>query len=303
MSKKYTLETIQKLAASKKGTLISTEYINAHSKLVWQCEVGHIWKASLDSIVNANSWCPVCSGRAIPDISELQTFAINKGGLLISTGYVKAIQKVKWQCERLHQWEAAWNSVKNLGTWCPVCYSEDSKPKLSSMHERAKENNGVLLSTEFIDSYTKLLWECSNKHQWKAHWSDIKKGTWCPVCSAFKSESLCVTHAEGLYGIPFKKKRIRYSDHSYKFLEFDGYNEDYKIAIEYNGIQHYKFPNFWHKSEEEFNDQQNRDQLKREYCKINGIKLIEVPYTELNTLDDFLLDKAKENELNIVCSY
>ena len=59
-------------------------------------------------------------------------------------------------------------------------------------------------------------------------------------------------------------------------LELDMYDPITKIAVEYNGAQHYQnvaaFGN-------NFKDQQERDILKRKLCEENGIVLIVVPYT------------------------
>lgn len=63
-----------------------------------------------------------------------------------------------------------------------------------------------------------------------------------------------------------------------KNMELDCYNEEYSIAVEYNGIQHYKFPSVFYKTEKEFYDQLYRDRLKRKLCDENGVYLISVPY-------------------------
>lgn len=48
--------------------------------------------------------------------------------------------------------------------------------------------------------------------------------------------------------------------------------------IEYNGIQHYEFVNYFYPSEYFFKAQLKRDQNIRDYCKDNSIVLIEIPY-------------------------
>jgi hypothetical protein len=61
-------------------------------------------------------------------------------------------------------------------------------------------------------------------------------------------------------------------------LSFDFYLPNERICIEYNGQQHYKSCDIFG-GEEGFEKQQIRDNIKRQYCKDNGIKLIEIPYT------------------------
>ena len=63
-----------------------------------------------------------------------------------------------------------------------------------------------------------------------------------------------------------------------KNLELDGYNSDLKLAFEYNGIQHYVYPNRFHKTVKEFEDQVRRDVFKKDACSLSGIYLIVIPY-------------------------
>ena len=51
----------------------------------------------------------------------------------------------------------------------------------------ALSRGGKCLSTEYVNSDTKLLWECNNGHQWYAKWDSINgTGTWCAVCAGKK---------------------------------------------------------------------------------------------------------------------
>ena len=50
------------------------------------------------------------------------------------------------------------------------------------------------------------------------------------------------------------------------------------LAVEYQGCQHFEFPNVYHKTEEEFKEQVERDAWKRRACERAGVYLIAVPY-------------------------
>ena len=52
-----------------------------------------------------------------------------------------------------------------------------------------------------------------------------------------------------------------------------------RLAVEYNGAQHYKYIPYFHRNKEHFMNQKYRDDMKRRICKENGIMLVEVPYT------------------------
>lgn len=62
-------------------------------------------------------------------------------------------------------------------------------------------------------------------------------------------------------------------------LEYDGFDPIDRIAIEYNGEQHYNYPNSFHRSMREFQNQLYRDQVKVNLSRENRVKLIVIPYT------------------------
>ena len=62
-------------------------------------------------------------------------------------------------------------------------------------------------------------------------------------------------------------------------LELDLYNEELKVAIEYNGKQHYEYTPYFHQNEETFKKQLVRDEEKNRICEEMGINLITIPYS------------------------
>lgn len=72
-------------------------------------------------------------------------------------------------------------------------------------------------------------------------------------------------------------------------LELDCYDESLKLAVEYNGRQHYDFIPYFHKNNDRFLNQKYRDDMKRRICKEMGITLIEVPFTvEIKEIEEFI---------------
>ncbi|MDO8511420.1 MAG: zinc-ribbon domain-containing protein [Nanoarchaeota archaeon] len=65
-----------------------------------------------------------------------------------------------------------------------------SSKNLEEMQEIAKSRGGKCLSKNYINNSTKLVWECAEDHKWRTVPSNIKKGTWCPVCSDKKQKEL-----------------------------------------------------------------------------------------------------------------
>lgn len=103
-------------------------------------------------------------------------------------------------------------------------------------------------------------------------------------------ETKCRQIIESIYKKPFPSTRPDWlKNHTNKNLELDMYNEELKLAIEYDGEQHYKYSPFFHKSEKDFIKQKERDKLKEDICKQKGIRLIRIPYTvKFNELEKYI---------------
>lgn len=117
-------------------------------------------------------------------------------------------------------------------------------------------------------------------------------------------EKECKRVLEELFGKPFTNQRpdfLRNPVTGNKFnLELDCYNEDLKLAAEYNGIQHYEFIPFFHKNKEQFYNQKYRDDIKRRMCKDNDVTLIEVPYKiKVCDIEDYLRAKVAEHGFKV----
>lgn len=61
---------------------------------------------------------------------------------------------------------------------------------------------------------------------------------------------------------------------------FDFYLPMIKTVIEIHGEQHYKFVPFYHTNMLGFMKSQKRDREKIEWCELNNIKYIELPFNE-----------------------
>jgi hypothetical protein len=69
-------------------------------------------------------------------------------------------------------------------------------------------------------------------------------------------------------------------------LYLDFYLPLIKTCFEIHGEQHYKFVAFYHNTVLGFLKAQKRDREKQEWCEINGIKYVVLPYQE--TTDEWI---------------
>jgi hypothetical protein len=292
--RKYTIKNMQDLAHSRGGICLSTNFESVIKKLTWECSEGHQWEATPHKI-HQGRWCPICAKgirgekRKTHTIHEMKAFAHQKKGECLSSTFNHVKSKLLWQCDQGHQWEANADNIINGGKWCPIC-AGNQKKNLQDMQILAEKRGGKCLSTVYQGVNEKLCWECKEGHQWETIPSVIIRGGWCPECSAGLGERICRVFFDELFECSFKKSRpdwLRTLD-GYQ-MELDGYCESLALAFEHQGLQHYEQIKHFHSLQDKLLKIQNRDKLKEYLCKINGVKLIQIP----SILDIIGIDNVK----------
>lgn len=192
---KLTIESMREIARAHGGKCLSETYVSVKTKLRWKCVEDHEWEAIPSHIKGKGSWCPICAGKAKHTIEEMHELAISRGGECLSDEYVDANTKLRWKCAKGHKWEAVPSSVKNQGTWCPVC-GGSQKLTIEEMHALASVRGGKCLSDEYANMHTKLRWRCAEGHEWDAASGHIKhRKQWCPTCSGTQKLTIEEMHA------------------------------------------------------------------------------------------------------------
>jgi hypothetical protein len=236
---KGTIGEMQEIARKRMGKCISKEYVNSNTKLQWECSKGHRWWARPKDVKLKASWCPKCSGNIKSTFEDAKKLAKMRGFQVLSKKYSGVETKLLWQCKNKHAWEASYHNIKS-GTGCPRCCGL-IKSNIQEMREIARERGGKCLSKEYVNSQTRLTWECAKGHIWEARPSKIKFGQWCPKCNNHISEEICRKYFEHIFQEKFPKKRLKWLiSPRTNSMELDGYCEKLGIAFEYQGIQHYK---------------------------------------------------------------
>lgn len=136
-NRRFTLEEVIEFAKTNKGKCLSTEYTNNHTKLLWECEYGHQWSATLMNVRNDKTWCPVCDKNLKLDLKEANKHALLNNGKCLSEKYRNKDEKFLWKCAKGHQWLASLGSIKNGGTWCKKCAIMVKKQKYSLLKKPA----------------------------------------------------------------------------------------------------------------------------------------------------------------------
>ncbi len=300
-----TLEEMKTLAHAKGGECLSDIYRGQRVKLRWRCAKGHEWEAAPGHIRNQGCWCPKCSGRAPIEIEEMREIARSRGGKCLSGSLINALSKLRWRCSEGHEFEARPNDVKS-GHWCRKCGAESRavrrRTPLDEIQALARLKGGKCLSEKYENSKVLLQWQCARGHEWKASLRNVKNNkSWCPICGAGVSERICRGIFEALFQTLFPKVRPNWlRNERGNWMELDGYSKELGIAFEYHGIQHYEFNPFFHDKKSSFAQRQKDDQQRAEFCRAQGICLLEIPYTiQHKDIESFVRKASKEMGIHI----
>ncbi len=191
-SRKLTIEEMKKLAESRNGRFLSKEYVDALTKHKWQCKEGHVWEAR-PADIKKGVWCPHCSHRARLKIEEMHELAKSREGKCLSEAYVNNRAVLEWRCIEGHVWKSNAHDIKS-GHWCPKCgiikNHDKSRLTIGEMREIANSRGGKCLSDKYVNSNTKLKWQCKKGHIFESIPSSVKSGKWCLHCAGKTKRTL-----------------------------------------------------------------------------------------------------------------
>lgn len=287
---KLTTEEVREYIESFGYKLLS-EYINSKIKITVQCPNGHESYDVKWGNFKTGKRCPKCKSEKLSNhfrknIEEVQKIIDVVGYKWIDGEYVNLKSKLTFECPQGHRYKTSF-SVFQQGYRCPHCYG-NAKLEYHFIKSQIEKENYILLSKEYNNSQEKLNIVCDNGHKFSMNWNKFQIGERCPHCNISKG-------ARKIEDV-LKNKNINYVK-EYKFddcinikhLPFDFYIESLNILIEFDGEQHYKIGCFG-KDLLNLMNIKYRDNIKDVYCKENSIRLIRIPYWEINNIDKILKD-------------
>lgn len=281
---KTQLEKIRKIAQSKGGKLISTEYVNGQTKMEFIDKAGYTFILSGNSLLSGH-WSAYEAKRSKDSeyhLKELRAIAESKGGQLLSTKYIGGKSKLQFSDSEDRIFFARSDQIKG-GNWSPFeagrGFSDDYH--LKKLKEIADKRGGKIISTEYINSRTKLECEDRTGERFWATSHSLKKGQWSPFEGQGISEEIARQCLEYIFNQKFIRTRAVLLREGKMPLELDGYNQKLNMAFEYQGEQHYGVKSIisQNKNKEDILKRiQNNDKEKLELCKQKNIILILIKY-------------------------
>lgn len=202
-------------------------------------------------------------------------------GLRLLGSYSSVDTVVLARCETCgHEWRARPSTVFE-GHGCPEC----GKKKIGDSRKLHMDEIAIRFAKqklELIGAYTtgreKSKTRCLRcGHEWWVVPYDVFSGSGCPKCNLHggEGEDRIRELFEEVTGWPFEKARpLWLKGRGRHPLELDGYNEEHRVAFEYQGEQHYQ-PLYGQKA---LSKLKKNDDRKRMLCRRYGVHLIRVPF-------------------------
>lgn len=220
----------------------------------------------------------------------------NGGFTLISTEYKNVKEKLEVMYPYGHISLKTFHGWRN-GNRCAECCG-NKKHNYENIKQLIESEKFTLISTEYKNSREKLEIMCPYGHISLKTFHGWMLGKRCFECVSYDNSENCLSDIiSDLFQLEFKKQRpdwlinmTIYCRKHYKFknecgckitknrLELDLYNEELKLAFEYNGRQHIKYVSKFHTNIDGFYYTVKRDVHKELVCKNKGITLIQVPH-------------------------
>lgn len=190
---------------------LKTISVGSQKRVWWQCEHGHEWESIVANRIRQEN-CPICQkesklregsfGVRHPDL--INEWHPTKNETLTPFDVLaKSNQKVWWQCEHGHEWQASPN-VRYTTKGCPIC--RKNQKKLSLIHPEyeswfdAKKNAPLQYEELLTTSNEPIWWCCDHGHQRQVTVKSFLKRPYCKTCRELEmndfKDSLAQCHPE-----------------------------------------------------------------------------------------------------------
>lgn len=215
-----------------------------------------------------------------------------------NTGYTY----VKCICDCGNEAIIAMCNIKQGNTQSCGCYEIESRYNRNNYYiDIIGQKFGMLTvinKTDKRDSNGSIIWKClcDCGNYTEVNSTNLKRGhTFSCGCRHRSKNEIFIYNLLTDLNVDFEEEK-RFNDcrnvSKSDTLPFDFYINSKKIAIEYDGQQHFEAIPHWG-GEQKLKTTQENDNIKNQYCIDNNIKLLRLPYT----LKD---EEIKEKILNIL---
>lgn len=298
MSDRKTQEEFEKeIFNINPNLIVKGKYHNNNTPVEIYCPIhDYTWFPKPRAITtNSNrSNCVYCSGHKLfPEDFFKRMYKLNPD-IEVLDDYVNDCTKMKMSCKKCGK--IFYNTLNRFMHYptCPKCRSRKRRNTEDYKEEVAKVNPNIEVLGEFANLATKIKCRCKTHDViWDVNPQNILNGHGCPSCNQSIGEKKIKQILEEMK-IDFVYEKTFDDCKDKNVLAFDFYLKDYNLCIEFDGLQHF-IPIAHFGGEENLRKIQYHDEIKNNYCKQNGIKLLRIKYNKYDKLEEII----KEYLLNI----
>lgn len=283
--------------------------LNFKSPIMYNCKKHGVIKSNVGSVIYGNL-CQKCAVTQIVINYRTKTFSERMDALYnkclqssIQQGYTLITPKSEFTSSQgFIEYECPMHGIKSMtagnmamGRGCSDCAKEASRMRWAFSREEIEKQvsdcGGILINgSDYVNNHTKNLFIT------------------CPICHRPMVTSLILftqhggqvcSNCKGKMSLGEQKIEKYLKSRKYKYtkqkwfsdcrdknpLPFDFYLDNEKIIIEFDGRQHYGETNHFSYTYEQT---AHHDKIKDEYCRINNIKIIRIPYWKIESIDSIL---------------
>lgn len=315
---KLEIDEVKKRIFEKYGTDYELVSYSTVRDITVKHKCGIVEETSLYALLRSNYYNCKCNGilKRTASYSERLDYFINKSKKVHGDkyDYSEVIlgsfrnTRVKIICS-VHGYFLQVPSVHMSGNGCRLCANEKIGKSIAQPEEtrrKIEDKNGHKLiiiderplRTGFNDlkvqckkCQKKMTFTCSNL---------ILQEVECKFCGMKSRGERNIKRFLERNGIKYKSQKT-FSDcinpKSKQPLRFDYYLEELNICVEFDGVHHFKEEEYfggnkpaWY-SKMDYENIKFRDELRDNYCKENGIKMIRIPYWKKDQINNILSEE------------
>lgn len=248
-------------------------------------------------IISKNSGCPFCNGSKPAKYNETWVKENTPEPYEYISGYQTMSKKCLFHCKKcdidFYQEPKKLINQHIFGCNCCVTKKKTNEEFLQDMGETGLKEYKIL--DPYVNADTKIRFQhipcgCTFELSPDRFLHQYNK-KYCPICYYKKSrgEISIITFLEQ-HQIEYHKEFVF---PNLKNRKFDFFLPKYNMIIEYDGEQHF-IPVDYFGGQESFEETQQRDKEKNDYCIKNNILLIRIPYYYYPEITEILFQILEE---------
>ena len=299
-SRKTHEQFLQELQAVNPNIEVLGTYQTANTKIKCRCKIdGNEWMAK-PSLLLSGRGCPVCGYRTVSrkgsisfDEFRERLNTVNPDVELLDE-YQNCSTKMKCQCKICgYEWMTTGQRLLR-GDGCAKCSGNAQLTQEEFERRMASVNPHITIIGKYTGRHTLVKCRCNDcDTEWESYPGNLYQGWGCPHCHMSRGERAIETYLINK-GYDFQYNHSIDGCKSNKHLLFDFVLPKLRTVIEYDGEQHFRPVQFGgmgkEKAQKNFEISKRRDAIKNRFCADNDIRMIRVPYTDYDQIDN-ILDK------------